>query len=250
MVIASGRKAHPYLEAIKKVAGDDVFAVFLKDPRVASSLADLTWVPEHDKLRGDNVVVTLTAPHPLSESELAKNRTTAKTRFADYSGTRIGLVLGGTTRGVSWNDETCARLAERLAGLPVKDHSILVVSSRRTPEQLESSVQSSLAGHKMYYWNGEDGSENPYRQILALSDVLIVTGDSHNMVSEALASGAPTYIFRPTGLKPKLHQFLDDLQQRKLARNYTGEIELFPSSPIDATGEIANAIRLRLQGEN
>ncbi len=250
VVIASGRKAHPYLEAIKKAAGDETFTMFLKDPRVASSLADLTWVPEHDKLRGDNVVVTLTAPHPLSKGELAENLDTAETRFADYPGTRIGLVVGGTTRGVSWNNETCSRFSERLARLPVKDHAILAVSSRRTPEQLEAIIRSALADHKLYYWNGKDGSENPYRQILALSDVLIVTGDSHNMVSEALASGSPTYIFRPTGLKPKLHQFLDDLQQRKLARNFTGEIELFPSIPIDATGEIADAIRTRLQGRS
>ena len=246
VVIASGRRAHPYLTAIKKAGGDKVFTVFLKDPRVVSSTADLIWVPEHDKLRGDNVVVSLTAPHPITPEELAKNRATSHKRFANYQGKHIGLVLGGVTRGVSWNEETCLRLAERLSQLPIKDHSVLAVASRRTPQQMETCIKNALAKHNLFYWNGDDGSDNPYRQILALSDTLIVTGDSHNMVSEALAAGVPTYVFRPTGLKQKMHQFLSDLEDRKLARNFVGEIDDFPTSPIDATESIAQEILTRI----
>lgn len=250
VVIASGRKAHPYLQAIKKAAGDKVFTVFLKDPRVGSSAADLTWVPVHDQLRNKNVIVTLTSPHPLTTKVLEEARTSAEVRFADYPGIRIGLVLGGTTRGVSWDDETCERFAQRLAQLPAKGHVVLAIASRRTPPQLQVAVKEALKNHPLFFWNGEDGSENPYRQILALSDRLIVTGDSHNMVSEALAPGVPTFVFRPHGLKPKLHQFLDDLQDHRMMKNFEGSVEEFPSWPIDSTGEIADAIKKALEGHH
>ncbi len=247
VVIASGRKAHPYLQAIKKEAGDDVFTVFLKDPRVGSSAADLTWVPMHDQLRKKNVIVTLTSPHPLTSAVLEGARLEAKARFSECKGTCIGLILGGNTRGISWDDESCNRFAERLAQLPAKDHAILATSSRRTPPQLEKAVKKALKNHHLYYWNDSDGTKNPYRLILALADRLIVTGDSHNMVSEALAPGVPTYVFRPHGLKPKLHQFLDDLQDHKLVKNFVGSIAPFPSRAIDSTGEIAEAIKVALE---
>jgi mitochondrial fission protein ELM1 len=179
---------------------------------------------------------------------LAEARASAEARFADYPGIRIGLVLGGTTRGVAWDDETCERFADRLKQIPLKGHVVLAIASRRTPPQLQSAVKEALKNHRLFFWNGEDGSENPYRQILALSDRLVVTGDSHNMVSEALAPGVPTYVFRPHGLKPKLHQFLDDLQDHRMVQNFEGAVETFPSWPIDSTGEIADAIRVALEG--
>ncbi len=247
IVIASGRRTLPYLRALKKAAGDTTFTVFLKDPKAGSSVADLVWVPEHDRLRGENVIVTLTSPHPLTEEELGVARTIGETRFAGFSGKRVGLLIGGLTRGVSWEEETCQRLTERLSQLPIDGHSILAAASRRTPPQLEETVQTALAAHNFYYWNDVDGADNPYRQILALADVLLVTGDSHNMVSEALTTGVPVYVFRPLGLKPKLHQFLDDLQDHKMIRNFTGSVEGFSVQPVDVTGEIADAIDQRLQ---
>ncbi len=244
VVIASGRKTLPYLKALKNAAGDKTFTVFLKDPKTGTSAADLIWVPVHDNLRGDNVIVTLTSPHPLTPEELKLARVSGEKRFADYKGTRIGILLGGTTRGVSWENETCEAFSTALKKLPVKDHSIFAVASRRTPKHLEETVKTALSGRKYFY--GEDGENNPYRQILSLADILIVTGDSHNMVSEALTTGVPVYVFRPFGLKPKLHQFLEDLQDHKLIRNFDGNLGDFPVQPIDVTGEIAEAIRKRL----
>ncbi len=243
VVISSGRRTLPYLKAIKDAAGDQVITVCLKDPRASTSVADIIWVSEHDKLRGENVVVTLTSPHPLHVDALERYRNLAATRFADFPEKRIGLILGGITRGVKWNAASCAEFTEILAKIPVAGHSILAIASRRTPPQLEAAVKSALSNHTLFYSNGTDNNDNPYREILAIADVLIATGDSHNMVSEALSTIAPVYVFRPKGLKPKLHQFLDELEKRKLIRKFTGTVEHFPTQQVNATDEIVNAIK-------
>ncbi len=247
VVISSGRRTLPYLKAIKKAAGDATITVCLKDPKTGTTAADIIWVPEHDRLRGDNVIASLTSPHPLSLELLADARLEAEEKFKEFPGKRIGLVLGGITRGVNWDNETCNELVQKLSRIPVKKHSILVIASRRTPPQLEKAVKQALTGHKYYYSPGIDKDDNPYRQILEISDVLIVTGDSHNMVSEALATGTPTYIFRPHGLKQKLHQFLADLEDLKLVRSFQGSVETFPAKRVNSTDQIVEAIKTMLE---
>lgn len=74
MVIASGRRAVSYLAAIKQASGGRTFTVFLKDPRAGSGIADFIWVPDHDRLRGDNVLVTATGPHRFSRPRIEAAR--------------------------------------------------------------------------------------------------------------------------------------------------------------------------------
>ena len=243
VVISSGRRTLPYLKAIKKASGNKTITVCLKDPKTGTSAADVIWVPVHDRLRGENVIATLTSPHPLSMELLAEAKVEAEKHFADYPKKRIGLILGGNTRGVTWNADTCADLERKLSQIPQDGHSILAVASRRTPTQLEETVKQALKSHKLFYSAGTDESDNPYRQVLSISDVLIVTGDSHNMVSEALATGTPVYVFRPQGLKQKLHQFLADLEDLKLIRNFDGSIEDFLSKRVNSTDQIVKAVR-------
>ncbi len=74
IAIASGRRAVAYLRALRKASNGATFTAFLKDPRTGPSAADLIWVAEHDSLRGDNVLVTPTAPHRLTPEKLAAAR--------------------------------------------------------------------------------------------------------------------------------------------------------------------------------
>jgi hypothetical protein len=70
LVVASGRRAIPALREIKRASHNKTFTVCLKDPRTGADTADLIWVPEHDNLRGPNVLVTLTSPHRLQMSAI------------------------------------------------------------------------------------------------------------------------------------------------------------------------------------
>jgi mitochondrial fission protein ELM1 len=72
---AIGRLTIPYIRKLKQMAGLATYTVILLDPKVSAKTADLFWVPEHDKLRGPNVITTLTAPHTFSPRRLAELRT-------------------------------------------------------------------------------------------------------------------------------------------------------------------------------
>src|SRR6476619_5055494 len=57
LLIASGRRAVSYLRRVKRASGGRTYTVYLKDPRTSAAVADLIWVPVHDRLRAPNVVV-------------------------------------------------------------------------------------------------------------------------------------------------------------------------------------------------
>ncbi|MEL6505827.1 MAG: mitochondrial fission ELM1 family protein [Pseudomonadota bacterium] len=243
LVIASGRRTLPYLSALR-VHWPKTKIAFLKDPRrMGRGMADLIWAPEHDGLaiNGKTIVTTLTAPHPFTPEGLARDKAAAHARFNLANRPVIGIVLGGNSKSVRWTPTLVEQFAARLTALP-DEAKILITASRRTPSALISTVQETLQNHDVWLWDGQSG-ENPYGQILAASDHLIVTGDSHNMVSEALATPRPVHVFRPPGLAKKLTRFLDALERRGHIQPLQTPLVDKPASALDATPEIAVAVQ-------
>ncbi len=243
IIIASGRRTIPYLKAFAENVAKKAFTVFLKDPRHSRETFDFIWAPNHDGMAGSNIYSTLTAPHTYSKTVLKRRKAAAKLRHKITNQPVTGIILGGNSGSVKWNELLSILFAAPLAQID-PTHKILVTASRRTPDILLNAVKISLEHHDNWFWDGE--GENPYGEILGVSDHLIVTGDSHNMVSEAVATSAAVSVFRPKGLHTKLNGFLDELETSGHIRNLNDGSELKSRQPINATPEIAVEIIRRM----
>ena len=244
ILIASGRVTVPYVRAWKR-RSPNIFAAFLQDPRWGRAEMDLIWVPEHDAIRGANVVSTLTSPHPLSPARLAAARAAPDPRLAALPSPRCAVLLGGPSGAQHFTAADCARLGQAIAAIRAQGFSVMATPSRRTPPELASAVSQNIG--EGFFWDG--AGENPYAAMLSLADAILVTGDSANMMGEATASGAPVHIFEPTGGNPrKLAKSIDGLVARGAARRWAGRLEAFTYTPIDSSGEIAAAILGRYLG--
>jgi mitochondrial fission protein ELM1 len=239
ILIASGRRSVPYVRAIKKASGGRTFTVILKDPRTGPWVADLIWVPEYDRLRGPNVIVTLTSPHPVSPDALSAARKNPDLRLAPLSRPRVGVVVGGNSRHHRFTPADVARFVAELRQLAASGASLMITASRRTPPELTDELRQ-LGAHHGFFWNGE--GQNPYVPILALADAIVVTADSANMVSEAAATGAPLLLFEPSGGKTKLSALIDGLKRHGAVKPFRGRLEAWPYEPLDSTPVIADAI--------
>ncbi|THD43638.1 MAG: nucleoside-diphosphate sugar epimerase [Bradyrhizobium sp.] len=241
IVLASGRVTTPYLRAFKRKAGSRLFAVFLQDPRFARRGMDLIWVPEHDRHRGPNVIATLTSPHPFSARRLAAARAAPDPRLAALPAPRCAIVLGGPSGAQHFTAEDETRMSAAVRAISAQGFSIMATPSRRTPPSLLAAVRAGLGEAPGFVWDG--AGDNPYASILALADALLVTGDSANMVGEATVTGAPVYVFEPSGGgSSKLAGAIDALARRGAVRRFDGRIERFTYAPIDSSGEIAGEI--------
>ena len=246
LAIASGRRAVPALRALKR-ASPATFTVFLKDPRIGAPAADLIWVPEHDRLRGPNVLVTLTSPHRLTQAGLAAARAAPDERVAALAAPRAALLLGGSSKGHRFGPPEIARIVAIVETLIRNGYGVAATPSRRTPKTLVTALQH-LAGRdaasgRLFVWDGT--GHNPYLDVLALAEVVFVTADSANMLGEAAMTGAPIHVVPVGGRPGKLDRFVDGLVAAGAARRWAGRIEGFAYAPIDATPVIAGEIARR-----
>lgn len=246
LAIASGRRTVAYLRKLKRLSPKTV-TVFLKDPRVGNCGADLIWVPFHDKRRGKNVISTLTGPHRISQEALSFAERNAPQSLTHLPSPRVALVLGGDTKTNPFGAKASNRLAHYLAHELPHHMSVMVTPSRRTPDHLLKAVSNALRGRRHWIWDGT--GNNPYLSMLGLADAVIVTADSHSMISDVLATSVPTYIFEPDDYPDKLKRTVEQLLHHAFVYRLDCPLETGSRAPIDSTELIAEEIRRLLKAE-
>lgn len=243
IAVVSGRRAIPYARAVKRNSGGKTLLVFLKNPRAAFREADVIWAPAHDKIHGSNIFSTLTSPHGIGPL-LDAAKATPMPAIASLPKPMLGVVLGGVGGGAKYDARVAADLAEKIKAAGLSFASIAVTPSRRTPDFLLSAVGDAVKDKTAFVWDRQ--GNNPYIDILANADALVVTADSHNMMSEALATGVGVYAFAPPQLAPKLSWFLDRLEQNGDVHRLKNDAEIISQGAINATDEIVREVKRRL----
>jgi uncharacterized protein len=246
IAISIGRGGVPYMRALRRRAGDATFTVIMQDPKTGIGSADMIWVPEHDRLRGQNVFTTLTAPHSFTARRLSELRRNVPASIAALPHPRVGVILGGKNAVYKFRDEDDARLAHALASLGRLGVSFLATPSRRTHERLRRVVEAATRPFPRLFWDGEGA--NPYGDFLAHGDLFVVTADSVNMVGEACATGKPVLVFSPGGGSAKFRRFHAALEKHGATRPMPDEFSHVPDwsyGPLFSDDEIAREIERR-----
>ena len=247
IAIATGRASIPYIRAVRRLAGPGCFTVVLQDPKAGAGIADLVWVPAHDRLRGANVITTLTSPHSFSARRLEELRRTMPAAIEALPGPRIAVVLGGKNGAYKFTESDDARFLTALRSVANQDASFMITTSRRTHQRLLGAVRQATDGRPRLIWTGEEG-ENPYPDFLAHADYLVVTADSVNMTGEACATGRPVYVFTPSGGSAKFERFHAALRAYGATRvlpDTLGGLEGWDYQPLDSGRLIAQEIEDR-----
>jgi mitochondrial fission protein ELM1 len=247
LLIASGRQSVPaslHVREQSQRAGKRTFTIQIQNPVIDAGNFDLVVAPMHDELTGLNVVSTIGALHRVTKERLAGEAASVSPRVAQLPRPYIGVMIGGANASYRLGAREMETMAERLCTLAARmKASLLITPSRRTGEENVSTLRSALSDVPAFLWNG--GGDNPYYGILGLSDCLIVTADSVNMISEACASGRPVYIYDLPGGSPKSSRFLRTIEERGLARKF--EIPLVPYSaqPLDEMAAVVAEVERR-----
>ena len=243
LVVASGRRAVAYLRAVRAAAQGRVFTAFMKDPKVGVGAADFIWLPAHDALRGPNVLATLTSPHRVSPERLAAARAAPAPALAALAAPRLAVILGGGSRHFPFGAQDAARLAAALEKFAESGWSLMGCPSRRTSPALTDAVAGVVEARGGWFWRGD--APNPYIDMLAAADRIIVTADSVNMVGEAASTGRPVNVFEPAGRSAKIDRFLAGLMHHGAVRPLGDDLAGWTYEPLDSTPEIAIALARR-----
>lgn len=221
-------------------------AVQILDPRIPPRHWDLVIAPEHDGVRGGNVIALLGSLHPVDDHWLEA----ARRRFAALAALpqpRTALLLGGASAHARFPSGWLASLAARLQRVvAAEDGCLLVTTSRRTPADLVARMREQFAGTAGVLWSGPGDGANPYPGMLACADRIVCTADSVNMLSEACATHAPVFVAGMEHLGGRPRRFVDSLIGLDRVRAFDDTLAAFAVTPLRETARVAEQVRERL----
>ncbi len=121
-------------------------------------------------------------------------------------------------------------------------YDLFVCGSRRTPKKFHLQIRE-LFKQAQLCWLDESDGKNPYLGLLANSDVLMVTSDSINMLSEACATDKTVIALARNDVSPKHKRFVESMQGRlsEFGTRHSNPV------PVDALTHVAQQVILLLK---
>ncbi|GIL39446.1 mitochondrial fission ELM1 family protein [Roseiterribacter gracilis] len=225
LIIAAGHAAFPVAARLQRVST----VVAVQNPGFGYDRFDLVVVGVHDGVAPrSNVVVIDGACHRVVPDKIALLRDAARARFG--GGKIASVLIGGPNKRFRFDESVARDLGAQLRGLAEAGWNVRATASRRTPIATLRALQDA-AGPDVWLWDGT--GENPYFDLLAAADALLVTSDSISMVSEAASLGRPVYLARLPGNPGKYGAFLDHVVARGSARWFDGTLDDYAQVKLD-----------------
>ena len=241
VVVGCGRQAALATRLLRDAGARTVQVL---DPRIDPRHWDCVIVPEHDRLRGANVLTMLGSLNPVDDRWLTDVRAHQPRTWGDDGLT--SLLIGGPTSAVAMSADEVAAFIRILADQASVAGSVLAIStSGRTPREWIPALRDAATRSSTVLWTGDGDGVNPYPAMLAWADRIVCTPDSVNMLSEACATTASVE-WLPFAAHGRIAAFLSSLQECQRARPF-GSTQAIATSPLRETARIAGEVRHRLQ---
>lgn len=244
ILISCGRQSVPVSLDIRRASENKTFTVHIQDPLTDPGHFDVVIVPAHDKLRGENVLVTQGAIHQVTPEKLDKAAQHFRPLLAALPHPLISVLVGGKNKHQNFSEISAHDLAKKLLmGATNSGGGLAISFSRRTGAANEAILRQKLAGVASYIWDGQ--GENPYFGLLALADAIVVTSDSISMISEACSTGKPVYVYELPNCGRRHKQLCESLIKGGLVRPFLGIIESWKYTPLQETFKAAQFVQER-----
>ncbi len=152
-------------------------------------------------------IETLLPVQPIAESKMEVARERGEQLMQGAAKPRVALLVGGSSKqhvlGVA---DTTSLGRKVLRQVQAAGGSLFAVTSRRTGADAGKALQTALQEHAQVHLWSRGEAENPYLAYLAAADIVVVTGESESMLTDAVATGKPVYIYplRQTYFSPWL----------------------------------------------
>ena len=192
IIISCGRKSVIPSIHQKSISKKKVFNIHIQDPKVNYNHFDFIVAPEHDSIKGKNVINTKGAIHYLTNEEIIKNKDYLNSFIKKDQRKICSLILGGPTKYYEYSLKNMENIFCILNDLlKKKDFQLVVIPSMRTPKNLIDYAKEYFGKNHTIVDNVD---KKAYLSALSISQNIVVTCDSSSMISEASLTGKPIYV--------------------------------------------------------
>ena len=245
IIISCGRKSVIHSIALKKRFKKDIFNIHIQDPKVSLENFDLIICPEHDNLRGDNVITTVGAIHYLTKKEIDKNIKYIKIDKENKK--LVSFILGGPNKYYDYSEKQIDIVFNKVKTLFTPDkYKLIIIPSYRTPEQIIKKAYNTFSHNHLVFKNVD---KNAYLSSLSISDFIVVTCDSTSMISESAVTGKPIYVANmpPIRNNNRFKNFYTQFKKLDIIRDLEDNINIWNYDQLDEANRIAPIIKERMR---
>jgi len=182
---------------------------------------DFLIIPYHDFLRLKkkklkNLIITNGSLNPFTKKELEEEAKILENYIGKKYKKIIGILIGGNDQNYKIDVAWCEKFIEQLEKLKNK-YDIILTTSKRTDFNVIGFLKEKLNKFEnlKYFEIPYETKISHYKGILGLSDIILVTEDSINMIFESLSVGKPVIVI---GVKRKKKKLIFDYTIEKLVR--------------------------------
>mgnify|MGYP001349543392 FL=1 len=245
IVISCGRKSVISSIALKKRFGNQIFNIHIQNPKTSFKHFDLIISPEHDNIKGDNVLTTQGSIHYLTKKEIVEN---SKYLQLDKEKKQIvAFIIGGPNKYYNYSEEQVHFIFNKVKTLFTPDKfKIVIIPSYRTPERIIKKAFNTF-GFNHHVVKTID--KKAYLSSLALADYIVITCDSTSMISEAAVTGKPVYIamMKPNKSIRRFKSFYTQFKELGITKELTNNIDNWSYDKLDEVNRIAPLIKEKMK---
>ena len=246
IIISCGRKSVIPSIHLKKISNKKVFNIHIQDPKVDLTNFDFIVAPEHDAIKGSNVITTKGAIHYLTENEINENKDYLNSFIKKGERKIWTLIMGGPTKYYDYTTKNMKNIFTTIYKLLKKhDFQLVVIPSMRTPiNTIHYAKEFFGENHTVVM----DVDKKAYLSALAISENIIVTCDSSSMISEAALTGKPIYIANilPKKDDKRFQRFRNLFRELNITRNLGEEMTIWNYQKLDETSRVASIINQKI----
>ena len=222
-IISTGKRMAGISILIKRLLKNKIITIHIQNPKLPSYLFDLLIVPEHDNISGPNIIKTKGSLSFIDKKNIDDSFGKQSTKKKKTLSPLIFVLIGGDNKRYNFTNTDYYNLASKIAIATKKISGTLIIStSRRTSSKAILILKKVLSVNncKFYFWPGLN--LNPYPGMLKISDYILVTSDSVNMVSETATLNKPVFVAYIDKESGKIRHFLNDLENNQIIKNFDG----------------------------
>ena len=246
IIISCGRKSVIPSIHLKNTSNKKVFNIHIQDPKVNLDHFDFIVAPEHDSIKGQNVITTKGAIHYLTEKEIIENKDYLKSFIKKDERKIWALILGGPTKYYDYSVKNIKNIFSISKELSKKyNFQLVVIPSMRTPKKIIDYAKEFFGDYHTIINNVD---KKAYLSALSISESIVITCDSSSMISEAALTGKPIYVANilPKKNDKRFQKFRDLFRELNITRNLGEEVQIWSYQKLNETNRVADIIKQKI----
>ena len=245
IVISCGRKSVIPSLYLKKKFRKKIMNIHIQDPKVSLDNFDFVVVPEHDEIKGENVITSKGAIHYLRNEELDENINYLKSRVNKEK--LVTLIVGGPNKYYNYKESIIKEIFSKVyKNFINKDFQLIFIPSMRTPKKVIDLAKSYFDKNQIII---TEVDKKAYLSSLKLSDYIVVTCDSTSMISESALTGKPIYVAKmpPVKKNKRFEKFFELFKSLNIIKDLSNSVENWNYEKLNETDKISSYIKEKIK---